>query len=353
MALGPEGNRKLTYQETGVVPTPGMSEAYRRDALGSMGEQEFERNKERMNASDSEYWREQARTHPDSIYANIKNMMASDETPAEKQKRERREQLGQVFSNLGRVIGSAANLAYTAKGAYPVDFETPAREEDERMRRIREKRDALQEREDAILRDAKLKDLAGARQLAAERAERDAEGERFAANLALKREELAARAGQDAIENARKDKELDALIKDREARNAETARHNRELEKYYKKGRKEKQTYPVMLFKGNGGEMSRERFDLNKDSDVLKMYARGVRLGIFPDVTSSFDDLGNPTADLKNLDVDRIRNYILSRDNIMSKVTGQDAAREIFDNPAGLGWGKDNNNQNNQNQTDW
>lgn len=347
-AQGPEEGRKLTYQDTGVVPTPEMSEAYRRNALGSMSEQEFARNKERMNASDSEYWEEQVRTHPDSIYANMAARMASDETPAEKRKRERRERLGQVFSNLGSVIGSAANLAYTAKGAYPIDLESPVREENARMRRIRDKREALQEKEDAILRDAKLKDLAGARQLAAARSARAAEGERFAANLALKREELAARAAQNAAENARKDRELDALMKDREARNAETARHNREIEKYYGRKGKEKQRYPVMQLEGNDGQRSHEMFDLNKDADVLKMYARGMRLGIFPDVTASFDDLGNPTADLKNLDVDRIRNYILSREGVFSKVADQKAAAETF--RVGLGWG---NEKDNDNQPEW
>ncbi len=105
-----------------------------------------------------------------------------DETPEQKRKRERREELGQVFANLGNVIGNAANLYYTAKGAQPIDLNTSARYENERLRRIKEKRDALKEKQDAILMNAKMGDVNYSRNLqaarekaAASRAEKDAQ----------------------------------------------------------------------------------------------------------------------------------------------------------------------------------
>lgn len=156
-------NSPITYQNSGIAPTMTSSKDYRSGAIQTMDEGEFERNKKQMNASDKEYWTEQFKMHPESSYVTLQNMMASDETPEEKRKRERREQLGQVFSNLGNVIGNAAGLYYATKGGLPIDLNTSANMENERMRRIKEKRDALKERQDAILMNAKLGDIAADR----------------------------------------------------------------------------------------------------------------------------------------------------------------------------------------------
>ena len=123
----------------------------RRAALQNMDEEQFRSAQEGMNASDKEYWSEQARLNPLNTYANLRNYFASEETPDERRKRERREHLGQVFANLGNLIGNAAQLYYTAKGAVPADLNAGAFAENERMRRIKEKRDALKARQDAIL----------------------------------------------------------------------------------------------------------------------------------------------------------------------------------------------------------
>lgn len=203
---------KITYAESGILPTMASSQAYRNDAMQGMNERQFDNLKERMNASDKEYWQAQVEKNPDSIYSNLAMMLASDETPVEKQRRERRERLGQVFANLGNVIGNAANLYFTAQGADPADIYAPMRYQNERMARIEEKRRAAQEQSDAILRNAKLADLQWARELAAQRAKAQAENNRFMLNLALKQREADAKARQQETDNARKDRELQGKL---------------------------------------------------------------------------------------------------------------------------------------------
>lgn len=358
LAGQPQEN-KITYANSGILPNMASSPEYRKDALASMNEQQFEQNKERMNAADTEYWRAQVDKNPSSIYSNMALLLASDETPEEKRKRERREQLGQVFANLGNVIGNAANLYFTAKGAVPANLDAPMRAYNERIERIRNKRQAAQEEGDAILRNAKLKDLEGARQLASERAQSQAENNRFMLNLALKRDEAEARARQQEIENERADKELDARLKNWEEQNKERNRHNRAMENRAAssssssssssgRGGKAKTNYPVMRLRGSNGALSNERYDLNKDEDVLRMYGQGVRLGIFPDLLSSQENeyginLGGESGpDFKKLNVDQLRNYILYRRDFYSDVNDQEEAGKVFGTGNGLGWGNNN-----------
>lgn len=222
---------KITYAESGILPTMASSQAYRNDAMQSMNERQFDKLKERMNASDKEYWQAQLEKNPDSIYSNLAMMLASDETPVEKQKRERREQLGQVFANLGNVIGNAANLYFTAQGADPANIDAPMSYQNERMARIEEKRRAAQEQADAILRNAKLADLQGARELAAQHAKAQAENNRFKLNLALKQQEADRKARQQETDNARKDRELQGRLDYWNAQNHERNRHNRAMER--------------------------------------------------------------------------------------------------------------------------
>ena len=213
----------ITYENSGIIPTVTSGVTYRQGALRTMAEDEFNRNKETMNASDKEYWSEQAKLNPLNTYANLRNYLASGETPAEKQKREHREQLGQVLSNLGNLIGNAANLYYTAQGASPMDLNASAKEENERVRRILEKREALKAKQDALLAEARAGDI------------------RNAYNIRLAREKAAAEAEEK--EKARRQDLLKFGMKleadkkkgdaDREVdrqRIAEQSRHNRALE---------------------------------------------------------------------------------------------------------------------------
>ena len=199
-----------------INPESTTQESMRRVALQNMDEEQFRRAQDDMNASDKEYWSEQARLNPLNTYANLRNYFASEETPDERRKRERREHLGQVFANLGNLIGNAAQLYYTAKGAVPADLNAGAFAENERMRRIKEKRDALKARQDAILAEAKGNDI------------------RNAYNIRLAREKAAA----DAAEK-QKGRDLDLLKfgmklkadKDKaDADRVESKRHNRAME---------------------------------------------------------------------------------------------------------------------------
>ena len=207
---------KITYANSGITPTMTSNREYRQGALQNMDEEQFKRAQSAMNASDKEYWSEQARLNPLNTYANLRNYFASEETPDERRKRERREHLGQVFANLGNLIGNAAQLYYTAKGAVPAELNAGAFAENERMRRIKEKRDALQARQDAILAEAKGNDI------------------RNTYNIRLAREKAAA----DAAEK-QKERDLDMakfgiklkVDKDKDdANRKETERHNRAME---------------------------------------------------------------------------------------------------------------------------
>ena len=200
---------QITYANSGIAPTATSSREYRQGALQSMDEEQFRQAQQGMNASDKEYWSEQARLNPLNTYANLQNYFASEETPEERRKRERSERLGQVFSNLGNLIGNAAQLYYTAKGASPAGLNSAALAENERIRRIREKRDMLEARKDALLAEAKGDDIRNAynvrlarEKAAADAAEREKEREQEWRKFGLK---LAAdKAGADADRAERK-----------------------------------------------------------------------------------------------------------------------------------------------------
>lgn len=214
---------RITYANSGIAPTMTSNRAYRQGALRDMSEEQFRQAQPGMDASAKEYWSEQARLNPLNTYANLQNYFASEETPQEKQKRERREHLGQVFSNLGNLIGNAAQLYYTAQGAEPADLNRAALMENERMRRIKEKRDALKAKQDALLAEAKGNDIRNAYniRLAREKAAADAE------DKAKEREQEWRKFGLKLNADKAKadaDREIDRQ------RIAEQARHNRALE---------------------------------------------------------------------------------------------------------------------------
>ena len=206
-----------------INPESTTQESMRRVALQNMDEAQFKKAQEGMNASDKEYWSEQARLNPLNTYANLRNYFASEETPEEQRKRERREHLGQVFSNLGNLIGNAAQLYYTAKGAVPADLNAGALAENERMRRIKEKRDALKARQDAILAEAKGDDIRNAYnvRLAREKAAADAADKQKGRDLDLMKFGMKLKADKDKADADRKLKEQQAK---------ETGRHNRAME---------------------------------------------------------------------------------------------------------------------------
>ena len=142
------------------------------------------------NASPYEYWTEQVKANPESTYAIVNQMFASNETPEEKAKRERREALGETFRGLGNLIGNAANLYYATKGGTPIDLNTANEKHLERMQRIKDKQDALDEQRKQLIVNAKLSDVKTAR---AERAakEKRVYDEKLAADKAKADQKLA------------------------------------------------------------------------------------------------------------------------------------------------------------------
>ena len=119
-------------------------------------------------------------------YLNMLSMLGSAETPAEKEKRERREALGETFRGLGNLIGNAANLYNATRGGTPVDLNTANEKHRARMEQIKAKQDALDEKLRETLVKAKMGDMAAER--AEKVAEKKSESEAKAANLKFQRD---------------------------------------------------------------------------------------------------------------------------------------------------------------------
>lgn len=145
-------------------------------------------------------------------YETLMSLMGSAETPNEIKKRERRNALGETFRNLGNLIGNAANLYYTNKGGQYIDLNTANEKHRERMQTIKDKQDALAEKRNNILINAKLGDLKAAR---AEKVAKD----KAAKDAAEKQADRAWKAKYDAymkeLDNAYKLGQIDAQTKAR------------------------------------------------------------------------------------------------------------------------------------------
>jgi hypothetical protein len=212
--------------------------ATRSQALGSDAAQvNPQKTMESWNASPYEYWTEQVKTNPESTYAIVNQMFASDETPEQKRKRERREQLGEVFNNLGNLIGNAANLYYTHRGGQYIDLNTANEKHRARMQQLKDKQDALDEQRKNIILNAKLGDIKAQRAERAVKAKTDAEAK--AADLKYKRD-LALK----QIENAYKLGQIDAETKAKLTEQIAKTASERELEAFKQQGRIALKTTP-------------------------------------------------------------------------------------------------------------
>lgn len=225
-------------------------ESTRSQALGSDAAQvDPQKTMESWNASPYEYWTEQVKTNPESTYAIVNQMFASKETPEEKAKRERREQLGEVFNNLGNLIGNAANLYYTHRGGQYIDLNTANEKHRERMQRIKDKQDALDRQREQIILNAKLGDAKTARAeaVAAKKADADAKAKdlQYKRDLALKQ-----------IDNAFKLGQIDAQTAANMKRDAAKAKSDKELESFKQQNRINLKTTP------GGGEGVRTSFSM-------------------------------------------------------------------------------------------
>lgn len=186
------------------------------------------------NISPAEYWSEQVKKAEDegrslNTYEALSAFMRREdgETPQEKAKRERRELISHTISGLGNVIANAANLAFATKGAVPIDLNSGMRELDERRQRIKAKRDALKEKQDSILMNAKMSDFQYGRSLEAAKAKAAAERaekiEQRAFELQKQNANLSAQAARDKARMEFDGKHKGAAL-------AENSRHNKAME---------------------------------------------------------------------------------------------------------------------------
>ena len=133
-------------------------------------------------------------------FVNMLSIYGEAESPQEKERRERREALGETFRGLGSLIGNAANLYYASKGATPVDLTSVDEKHRARMEQIKAKNDVLDEQRRQILAKAKLGELQAERAERAAKAKADSDADaktlEFKRDVMLKEIDNAFRIGQ-------------------------------------------------------------------------------------------------------------------------------------------------------------
>lgn len=147
----------------------------REKTLQNLDKNDFKARQKDLNASDKEYWGAKLKQNPESSYSILREYFASNETPEEKAKRERRDALGETFRNLGNVIGNAANLYYAHRSGTPIDLNTANEKHNERIRQLKEKQDAIQRQREQMFVNAKIDDIKNKRAKALAEAKTKAE----------------------------------------------------------------------------------------------------------------------------------------------------------------------------------
>lgn len=297
------------------------------------------------NASPYEYWTEQVKANPNSTYAILNQMYASKETPEEKAKRERREQLGEVFNNLGNLIGNAANLYYTHRGGQYIDLNSVNEKHRARMERLREKQDALKQRQDELLGKAKLSDVQAERAERAAKAKTDADARAkeldYKRDLALKQIEHAFRIGQ-----------IDAQTAANMKRDAARATSEMELEAF-----KQKNRITLKNMDSDSGKNKKSTFTYNGTAYDKKSLSSMVAL---------YNKLRQDGYAMPKVKGNNVNQYIDAIANSMSKGTynlgdfskgAETKYPNIIDSDlnqenrnGGLGWGNKNESKD---ETDW
>lgn len=277
-------------------------------------------------------------------YENMLSMMGDAETPEEKRKRERREQLGEVFNNLGNLIGNAANLYYTHRGGQYIDLNTANEKHRERMDRLKEKQDALLERQKNILINAKLGDIKT--QQAERAAERKAERDAAADALKNKRE-----MAKLAIQHAYNLGEIDAKTAAELVKSANKAKSDKELETLRQKNRvalKGMPTYGeskvVDSAIGADGNIYTRNSKLT-DNEAMQIVQSSVPADeLAPFVTT--DDEGNQKTDWRAAAAYAFQKGYISAEELEQMGFKKGKTSKKKGNSLGLGIGNNNNNGN-------
>ena len=191
-------------------------------------------------------------------YETALKIMKGDDTltPEQQAKKERRERLGQVLSNVGNLIGNVANVYYASKGGLPINLNASQMTNNERYLQAIERRKALEQKGKETLLAAKQQDIKAAREAAIEARKQAQDLAKFNAQIEFDRDkhnsEIEYKKGKDAAEAAKnkfeqeyKNKQLEEQIRSNKANEAiEWSKHNEDkkvneariLGGYYNKG---------------------------------------------------------------------------------------------------------------------
>lgn len=284
-----------------------------------------------------------------------------DETPEAKEKRLKREKAGRIMDALGEFGGSIANMYYTAKGAKPVQFSGKyAAKADE----IKAKREALKEKEDAMIREARLGEIGWKRKKELADAEDDKQLQRLLLNLNYRQAKDKADADARDREYARRVARDNADADAKKRQLAEQARHNREKEKNYTPG-------------GRGASRKRIGFSDDKGNSVSinEQVWKGSMQQVFDILVEEEIGRGKETTDymynnmiakMKAKDRDNFVKQNWSKSEkakkLMLKLSELDPDRMdsvIDEDEESLGWGSDkssepvNPNKSNEEELDW
>lgn len=226
--MGKMNPQKPVLETRNAAQLNQMYDATRSQALGHESNQ-ADPNKamEFWNASPYEFWTEQVKANPENTYAIVNQMFASNETPEQKRKRERREALGETFRGLGNLIGNVANLYYTHRGGQYIDLNSVNEKHRERMEKIKEKQDALAEQRQQILLNAKMDDIKNERaeRAAAKKAETEAKAKAEERAWTVKYNAL-----MKELDNTYRMGQIDAQTKANMLRDLNRAKTNADLE---------------------------------------------------------------------------------------------------------------------------
>lgn len=277
------------------------------------------------------------------LYDTITAAKHGVETPEQKAAREKREAIKLGYGSLIDGISSLANLFYTTKWAPNQKTQgiTPKLIQDLKQDRMR--RDTNLQRFRDYIRQKAEKGEDRAWQVEfwekKNRAQQERQKEKLANDYDIASRKLEVQIAKNAsdaeISKAKLELEKAAQkVKEAQgwARIGETNRHNLEIEKNHVDKNGNKKKYPSVRLKGTNYPGQSQSFDLNKDSDVGRMY----------NLMEQVYGLGGLNGIERPKTIEEMRDFIIG-------YIGKTGKGTIPTNKKGLGWG----NKSNGNEIDW